>query len=124
MRIDSVPNPLPGEVWRVDFNPTKGSETGKDRPAVVVSCAQFESLPVRIVVPVTGWDDKHLRYVWRIPLEPSDTNGLSKRSAADCGQVRVVSMGRFSIQVGKLSAEDLAEVRAGLAIAMDIDTRI
>src|SRR4051794_9432414 len=113
---DDQPNPAPGEVWRIDLEPIRGSETGKVRPAVVVSIARFVALPVRLIVPITNWDDKHLQYHWRIPLEATSTNGLTKKSAADCGQVRVVSLGRFSEQLGRLSASEFLEIKAGLAI--------
>lgn len=122
MTPDDQPNPAPGEVWRVELNPTIGSETGKTRPAVVVSIGSFENLPIRLIVPMTAWDDKHLRYHWRVPMEPSPTNGLTKKSAADCGQVRVVSLERFTDQLGSLSASEFLEVKAGLALAMGIDT--
>lgn len=124
MTSDGSSDPKPGEVWRVDLNPTKGSETGKTRPAIVVSASQFSTLPVRLVVAVTGWDDKHLRYIWRVPIEASETNGLTKKSAADCGQVRVVSLARFKERLGALSGDELSLVRIGLAVAMDIDLPI
>ncbi len=122
MRTEDSPNPAPGEVWRVDLKPVKGSETDKTRPAMVVSIALFENLTVRLVVPLTAWDDKHLQYPWRVPLEATSTNGLTKKSAADCGQIRVVSLQRFSAHLGRLSASEFLEVKAGLAIAMDINT--
>jgi len=42
MTIEGIPQssvtlPLRGEVWRVEFNPTKGDEIQKLRPAVVIS---------------------------------------------------------------------------------------
>lgn len=124
MTSDGSSDPKPGEVWRVDLNPSKGSETGKVRPAIVVSASQFSTLPVRLIVPVTGWDDKHLRYIWRVPIEASQTNGLTKKSAADCGQVRVVSLGRFKDRLEALSPDELSSVRLGLAIAMDVEPPI
>jgi len=77
---------------------------------------------VRIVVPLTAWHDKHLNYPWRVLIEATDTNGLTKKSAADCGQVRVLSALRFIKLLGQLSATQLQEVKAGLAVAMDINT--
>lgn len=49
-------NPHRGEIWIVDFNPTVGSEIQKQRTAVVVSLDTIGKLPLRIVVPITGWD--------------------------------------------------------------------
>lgn len=52
-------NPVRGEIWRVNFEPVAGSETGKARPAVVVGDERLGRLQVRIVVPVTGWNERY-----------------------------------------------------------------
>ena len=49
----SDPNPLRGEIWWVDLDPTRGSETAKVRPAVVVNIDAVSTLPVRLVDPLT-----------------------------------------------------------------------
>lgn len=43
----------------VDLNPTKGSETGKIRPCVIVTNDVYnQKVPVIQVVPVTEWNEK------------------------------------------------------------------
>lgn len=111
--------PLRGEIWWVDFEPTRGSETGKTRPGVVVSSDAVAALPVRLVVPLTEWKEKHGRYIWRLRVEPSTANGLTKASAADALQVRCMSLGRFEERIGRLEADLLAEVAAAIAIVVD-----
>ena len=49
-------NPLRGELRRVDMDPAQRSETGKIRPVVVIGDEQLGRLPVRVVVPITGWN--------------------------------------------------------------------
>ena len=44
-------SPKRGEIWRVDFNPTKGAEIQKQRPAVVISSDALGKLPLKIVAP-------------------------------------------------------------------------
>jgi mRNA interferase MazF len=51
----TVPGPLRGEVWLVDFDPAVGAEIRKLRPAVVLSLDTIGRLPLRMVVPVTDW---------------------------------------------------------------------
>ena len=46
-----------GEIWRVGFDPTVGSELKKTRPAVVISSDAVGKLPVRLVAPFTGWQE-------------------------------------------------------------------
>lgn len=48
-----------GMVITVNLNPTKGSETGKIRPCVIVTNNIYnERVPVIQVVPITEWSEK------------------------------------------------------------------
>lgn len=47
--------PARGEVWHVRFDPAVGAEIQKTRPAVVISVDEVGVLPLRIIVPITGW---------------------------------------------------------------------
>ena len=48
-----------GMVIDIGLDPTKGSETGKIRPCVVVTNDVYnERVPVVQVVPVTSWNEK------------------------------------------------------------------
>ncbi len=49
--------PQRGEIWMVRFDPSVGAEIRKIRPAVVVSLDNVGRLPLRIVVPLTDWQD-------------------------------------------------------------------
>jgi mRNA interferase MazF len=49
-----VVEPKRGEVWRVEFDPSRGAEIRKRRPAVVVSINAVGKLPLRVVVPITA----------------------------------------------------------------------
>ena len=42
-----------GEIWEIDFNPTKGAEINKIRPAVIISDDNIGVLPLKIIVPIT-----------------------------------------------------------------------
>lgn len=103
-------NPRRGEVWLVNFDPTIGSEIKKTRTAVVVSLDTIGRLPLRIVVPITGWQDTFSKSPWLVPLKKSVANGLSKESAADCFQMKSVSEERFSKKIGSLSENELDEI--------------
>ncbi len=102
------------------LDPTEGSETQKTRPCVVVSSASLDKLPIRVVVPVTEFQPKHAGVVWRVPLVPSATNGLSKPSVADTAQVRCVSNQRFVEKLGRVEDERFREILAALVICLDL----
>lgn len=114
----SSPRPVRGEIWKLRFDPSKGAEIGKTRPAVVVNPASIGRLPLRIVVPITEWDPKYAAIPWLVHLRPTRRNGLTKPSAADCFQVKSVSIGRFVSRLGVLGAEDIEEISAGIALCV------
>lgn len=84
-----------GEIWRVNFDPTLGSEIKKTRPAVVISSDAVGKLPVKLIVPMTNWDEAFAKNFWHIRIEPDSLNGLSKTSAADALQIRCADRQRF-----------------------------
>jgi mRNA interferase MazF len=88
---------------------------------VVISTDAVNTLPVRLVVPLTAWKDKHFRAIWRLSVAPSNLNGLRKRSAADALQVRCVSIERFKERMGRLEADLLAEVSAAVALIVEAE---
>lgn len=113
-------SPRRGEIWRVDFNPTKGAEIQKQRPAVVLSSDAIGKLPLKIVAPLTSWQDAFESNLWHIRLVPASANGLSKPSAVDALQVRSVSTDRFLVLLGRITASDLDEITEALGLLIEI----
>jgi mRNA interferase MazF len=113
-------NPLAGEVWLVNLDPTIGDEIKKVRPVVVVSRDAIGVLALRVVVPVTAWQDRFADCDWLVRLDPDESNGLEKPSAADTFQVRSVSCRRFVRLLGRLSATDQSRIAAGLRTVLDL----
>lgn len=104
-----------GAIWQVNLDPTVGSEIQKTRPVVIVSVNELRGLPVRIVVPITGWKDKYNRAKWIVRMEPDARNGLTKTSGADALQVRCVSEERFVRRMGDVPADIMDRVDDALA---------
>jgi mRNA interferase MazF len=113
-------NPLGGEVWLVNLDPTIGDEIKKVRPAVVVSRDAIGVLALRVVVPLTAWQDRFTDCDWLVRLEPDAGNSLEKSSAADTFQVRSLSCRRFVRLLGRLSAADQSRVAAGLRTVLNL----
>jgi len=51
--------PSRGDVWLVEFEPQRGAEIQKTRPAVVLSIKELEKIPIRIVVPIREYKVHH-----------------------------------------------------------------
>jgi mRNA interferase MazF len=116
------PDPKRGEIWRINFYPTKGSEIEKQRPAVVISSNALGSLqPVKLVVPVTEWKPSREGRIWIVRIEPTKLNGLSKTCGADTAQIRAVTISpeRFLEKVGVLEPGKVEEVAAALAALIE-----
>jgi len=109
-----------GEVWLINLDPTVGSELQKTRPAVIVNDDAIGILPLRVIVPITAWQDRNAVAPWMVRLEPETTNGLDKPSAADAFQVRSVSNVRFVRQLGTVSAQALQDIARALATVLAI----
>ena len=117
----SITLPLRGEVWRVEFNPTKGDEIQKLRPAVVISTDSFNPLKTKLVVPLTTWQERFSNAQWMVKIVADDTNGLDHDSAADALQLRCVSHERFMTKLGVIRASVLDEIATAIAIVIEFE---
>jgi mRNA interferase MazF len=108
-----------GEIWRVGFDPTVGSELKKTRPAVVISSDAVGKLPVRLVAPFTGWQEYFEGNLWHVQVSPTRQNGLEKESAADALQVRSVDTSRFVEKLGRMHPPRLEEVVTAVALVIE-----
>ena len=110
-----------GQIWLYNSDPTVGDEIGKTRPAVIVNSDEIGTLRLKIIVPITGWNDAFSGVVWMVRIEPSAENGLSKLSAADTFQVRSISQQRLIRQLGTLSDEVMQAITKALSIVLSFN---
>ena len=115
------PEPKRGEVWRVNLEPTVGSEIQKSRPCVVINADGVGRLPVRLVVPLTGWKPGYADYPWCVQVSPDKANGLTKISAADTFQMRAVSILRMSVRLGQLPDTTMTTIAKAVALCVDYE---
>ena len=112
-----------GMVIDVNLDPTKGSETGRVRPCVIVTNNIYNArVPVIQVVPLTAWSARKARIVTNVEIVPLSRNGLTKRSVADCLQARPVDHRARLVSVrGGLEDQDMARIDDALKIVFDIE---
>jgi mRNA interferase MazF len=109
-----------GQIWLYNANPTLGDEISKTRPCVIVNNDEIGTLRLKVIVPITSWNNAFSAAPWMVRLEPSAENGLSKLSAVDTFQVRSVSQQRLTRQIGTLAKDHMRSINTALAIVLDL----
>lgn len=109
-------NPLRGEVWFVDLNPTKGHEQAGKRSGLIISDDIFNTGPVGLVVilPLTT-KNKNIPLHERI--DPPD-GGLKEISYVKCEDIRSVSQQRFLARIGRVQKERLKAIEEKVKILL------
>lgn len=113
--------PKRSEIWLVDLNPTRGQEIQKTRPVVVISSNVYQPIAVRIVIPITTWQEKFITRPFMVKIPSTSDNRLDRDSAGNVLQVRSVSTERFIAQIGHIEQDQLKELLAGLVICVEYD---
>ena len=112
-----------GDVWLVDFNPVRGSEANKIRPAVLVSNDRANATAARLgygvvtVIPVTS--NVTNVYPFQVLL-PVGTTGLLSASKAQAEQVRSVAVERLTRFLGRVTTDDLTDIDNALRLHLDL----
>ena len=111
-----------GMVIDVNLDPTKGSETGKVRPCVIVTNNTYNArVPVIQVVPLTEWSAKKARITTNVEILPSSHNGLTKKSIADCLQTRPIDHRARLVRVrGELEEASMQKIDTALKMVFDL----
>lgn len=110
-----------GDIYLVNFEPQVGTEIMKTRPAIIVSDERaFSHLKVRLVVPIRHFKQEFAGNFIMPVLEPSKANKLTKKSVADCFQIKSLDTTRFIKKSGELTQEQLEEVKEAIALCINL----
>ena len=97
------------DIWYVDFEPVRGSEIGKVRPALILSSTEYNTASATIfIAPVTSGKPKNEELSpFHILISASRKNGLSKDSYINITQIKVASRFRFERKIGTVENKDI-----------------
>jgi mRNA interferase MazF len=107
-------NPLRGEIWWVDLNPTRGSEINKKRPCLVLSLDVINQRRKTVVV---------------IPLSTSPTvrppltvavSCAGRKAVAVIDQIRATAKEHFGNRIGTATAAEMEVVEESLREILSI----
>jgi mRNA interferase MazF len=110
-----------GEIWLYNANPTIGDELSKIRPAIIVNSDDIGTLRLKVIVPITGWNETFTDVPWMVRLNPTVENQLTKISSADTFQVRSGSQQRLIRQLGTIDTATMEQIAQALAVVLSID---
>ncbi|MCP2317550.1 mRNA interferase MazF [Nocardia amikacinitolerans] len=111
-----------GDLVLVDFDPVRGNEVSKLRPAVVVSNDGANRRAVQLgrgvltVVPVTS----NVERVFPFQVLLEDVPGLRVTSKAQAEQVRSVSLERMGRVLGRVTTTQLKELDNALRLHLSL----
>jgi mRNA interferase MazF len=107
------------EIWLVNLNPSRGTEPGKIRPAVVVQTNLLNQLdhPSTLICPITTKLSES-ENILRVRLDVVGT-GLEMASEVLVDQIRAFDNRRFLEKLGKLSSEKALELKEKMGAVMD-----
>jgi mRNA interferase MazF len=112
-----------GEIWLVNFDPTRGAEANKQRPAIIVSNDGANATANRLgrgvitVVPATS--NVTTVYPFQVLLSAADT-GLRQASKAQAEQIRSLSFDRFTRRIGIVPSAVLEELDDALRLHLGL----
>ena len=114
--MPSTNSPKRGDVVRVRFDPTEGSEQAGTRPALVISAELVnEYSPVILVASITSRKTERV-YAFEALLVPPD-GGLPSISKVSLIQIRGIDKRRIVGHYGSVSPEVMGQVEDALRIA-------
>ncbi len=90
----------------------------KPRPALVVQSDLFDEHTSVTILPVTS--DLRAAPLFRVPLKPSETNGLQKPSEVMVDKAQTVPREKIGETFGHVSAEDMLAVSRSLAVFLGV----
>jgi mRNA interferase MazF len=100
-----------GQIWTIAGG---GDYTGKPRPAVIVQDDSFDATAsVTICAFTTDPTDAPL---FRLPIEPSEKNGLRAQSRLMVDKLTTVSKERLGSRVGRLDDEDMVRLNRAILV--------
>lgn len=94
-------------------------EHGKPRPALILRSDLFANLTSTVTVALLTSASLDVP-IFRVPVDPSETNGLRTRSFVMIDQTFSANIRRFGDVFGRLDDADLLRVNRALAVFLGI----
>ena len=101
-----------GEIYLTDFNPARGGEMGKLRPALIVSGEEEVTLLETVMVLPLSTVLLDNAFPYRFRLEPRAA--LEKPSDVCINEIRALSKSRLKEQIATVNETEYSQITKGL----------
>jgi mRNA interferase MazF len=113
-------HPRRGDIYLVDFDPARGHEIQKTRPALIIqNDIGNRYSPVTIVAAITS-KLSPTPYPVDVAVDPARSNGLAVRSAIQLSQIRSVDRHRLVKRLGALDGVTMHRVDEAIKISLGL----
>jgi mRNA interferase MazF len=107
-----------GEIWWADLTEPRGSEPGYRRPLLIVQADAFNHSRIATTIGIVLTSNMRLLDAPGNVLLTKRATGLPKDSVANVSQVVTVDQDVLAERAGRVSAELLGAVDAGLRLVL------
>src|SRR5437763_16638623 len=105
-----------GDIWTVAGVP---GYSGKPRPAMVLQDSRFDATESITICPFSG--DPTAAELFRIPIEPTATNGLKSTSRIMVDKITTVAKSKVGKQVVRFGVEDVIRINLAVVVYICLD---
>jgi mRNA interferase MazF len=112
--------PKRGEIWLLDWSPSRGSEQSGFRPALVIQTDAANKNPGYPNTIVLAVSTKGKPVPFHVPLEPNRINGLTEASFVKCEQVLTVAKERLVRKLGAIGEEELQQIKRAVRLVLEL----
>ena len=104
-----------GEIWTISGG---ADYAGKPRPAVILQDDSFDATASVTICAFTS--DPTEAALFRLPVEPTDENGLKNRSRLMVDKITTVPRSKVGSRVGRLGDEDLVRLNRAAMVFLGL----
>ena len=109
-----------GEIYLVEFDPARGHEIQKTRPAIIIQNDIGNKHSPNTIVAAISSKLSPMPYPVEVLVEPTKANGLTAVSAIKLSQIRSVDRQRLVKRVGLVDAATMRKADEALKISLGL----
>jgi mRNA interferase MazF len=107
------------DIWIADFEPQRGTETGKVRPVLILQTNLLKDHPSSVICPITT-NTSPESDILRVHIKKGTAN-LQKDSDIMIDQIRAIDNRRLTKKVGELPRDLQTKVKENIKIILDLE---